>query len=322
MFKKSLIFIGIVNFGLAEVLSAQTTTWPNNHIFQGDVSIGDAINKAGLEVVGETGNSAVPGIKVTGDGGVVFEGTFGTGTIPATGAGTRMMWYSKKAAFRIGTVNGSQWDDANIGVNSIAIGSYSGAVATEASAFGYGSAALGAGSTALGGGLAIGEKSLALGGYEIDYFRPVSEGQYSCSIGAFSLSEGDLSFAVVGGHTVGVTTLAALFGVASGEASVSIGSGCLSAGNYSWSLGYNSTAASAYGFVIGRNNTDSGSLTAWVDSDPLFVIGNGTGNVSDPVNVRNRNAFLVRKNGDVEMSAKVKMPRQGDILMGEFGDSE
>ena len=54
---------------------------------------------------------------------ITATGTFGVGDSPVySGAGTRMMWYPKKAAFRVGDVTGSQWDDANIGDYSVALG--------------------------------------------------------------------------------------------------------------------------------------------------------------------------------------------------------
>ena len=52
----------------------------------------------------------------------MFEGTFDSGLIPKEGAGTRMMWYPKKAAFRAGKVDATQWSDANIGNDSVAMG--------------------------------------------------------------------------------------------------------------------------------------------------------------------------------------------------------
>jgi hypothetical protein len=42
----------------------------------------------------------------------------GAGTIPATGDGSRLMWYGAKAAFRAGYATGGVWDDANIGYGS------------------------------------------------------------------------------------------------------------------------------------------------------------------------------------------------------------
>jgi hypothetical protein len=45
-----------------------------------------------------------------------------SGGIPAEGSGTRMMWYPEKASFRAGYIDGTQWDDANIGYFSFAAG--------------------------------------------------------------------------------------------------------------------------------------------------------------------------------------------------------
>lgn len=51
-----------------------------------------------------------------------YDGLAFTGGIPAEGAGTRMMWYPEKASFRAGYVDGTQWDDANVGYFSFASG--------------------------------------------------------------------------------------------------------------------------------------------------------------------------------------------------------
>jgi len=84
------------------------------------------------------------------DGGLLATGTFGTGSIPTTASGTRMMWYPAKAAFRVGSFNGSSADDANIGAHSVAMG-------TDATAMGQDSIALGPGA------FASGDSSIALG---------------------------------------------------------------------------------------------------------------------------------------------------------------
>src|SRR5688500_8467681 len=54
------------------------------------------------------------------------------GNPPVSGAGSRMLWYPAKAAFRTGLVTGTQWDKINIGqysfssgYNTIAKGDYS-----------------------------------------------------------------------------------------------------------------------------------------------------------------------------------------------------
>ena len=71
-------------------------------------------------------SSGVSLFRVNVDAGTIARGTYdgdvsGTG-VPLEGAGTRMMWYPRKAAFRAGGISGTQWDAANIGAYSVAIG--------------------------------------------------------------------------------------------------------------------------------------------------------------------------------------------------------
>lgn len=56
--------------------------------------------------------------------------------IPIEGAGTRVMWYPGKGAFRAGQVSGTHWDAANIGDHSVAMGNSVRATASSATAFG------------------------------------------------------------------------------------------------------------------------------------------------------------------------------------------
>ncbi len=57
------------------------------------------------------------------DGGILAEGTYGSGSaLAVTGAGTRFIWVPSKAAIRAGTVAGTQWDAANVGNYSVAFG--------------------------------------------------------------------------------------------------------------------------------------------------------------------------------------------------------
>jgi hypothetical protein len=99
--------------------------------------------------------------------GFVAKGTVNGGTIPATGAGTRLMWYPRKAAFRAGHVEGEQWDDAPIGHYSTAMG--------------YSTTAPGIGSTAMGGyTIASGYFSTASG------MATTASGYYSSAMGAFA----------------------------------------------------------------------------------------------------------------------------------------
>ncbi|MCC3156828.1 hypothetical protein LJ737_06250 [Hymenobacter sp. 15J16-1T3B] len=94
-----------------------------------------------------------------------FNGGF-NGGIPAEGSGTRLLWYPDKAAFRAGYINGTQWDDANVGsysnalgYNSRASGDYSFAAGKDVVAANVGTVALGEFCTA------VGANSVALGYY-------------------------------------------------------------------------------------------------------------------------------------------------------------
>ncbi|TKB99053.1 tail fiber domain-containing protein [Pedobacter cryophilus] len=102
------------------------------------------------------------------NGGFLLGGTydgdaFGTGIV-ANGAGTRLMWYPQKAAFRVGGVSGTQWDSANIGDYSFAAGEGCRASAAHATAFGLRCVAAQQSSFAVGeDNTATGAASVAMG---------------------------------------------------------------------------------------------------------------------------------------------------------------
>jgi Collagen triple helix repeat (20 copies)/Head domain of trimeric autotransporter adhesin/Chaperone of endosialidase len=93
---------------------------------------------------GETGPAGADGygfpttgnFVVDSSGAFVAGGHLGIGVIPTTGAGERMMWYPYKAAFRSGGINGTQWDDGNVGFYSIAMGNNVEASGTFSTALG------------------------------------------------------------------------------------------------------------------------------------------------------------------------------------------
>ncbi len=73
-------------------------------------------------------------------------------TVPISGEGTRMMWLPEKSAFRVGTVEGTEWDAANIGQSSFASGFDTKASGFRSTALGGYTVAVGAYSTAMGTG--------------------------------------------------------------------------------------------------------------------------------------------------------------------------
>lgn len=95
-----------------------------------------------------------------------YDGGSYSGGVPAEGSGTRLMWYPEKAAFRAGYINGTQWDDANIGYFSTAGGYNARASGDYATAFGKDVVAAQINSTAMGEFCtATGAASVALGYY-------------------------------------------------------------------------------------------------------------------------------------------------------------
>src|SRR6056297_1126505 len=84
---------------------------------------------------------------------------------PVEGAGTRMMWYPDKAAFRAGRVQGNQWDTDNIGNSSTAMGFNTEALGNFSTAMGKNTIASGNRSTTMGDlTTASGDQSTAMGG--------------------------------------------------------------------------------------------------------------------------------------------------------------
>lgn len=302
-------------------LSAQTTL-SGDHIITGDLNIGTSGAKGNLEITGETGSISNPGIKVTGDGGFLFGGTFGTGQIPASGAGTRFMWYPAKSAFRGGRAVSTEHDDNNIGQFSFAFGGqHAVARGISSTAIGFHVSAHGDYSTALGAhGLASGYNSSALSGGH-------AEGWYSSALSGGSAAEPH-SVALSLGVSSGWGATAMSYGIAASAYTTAmsegnaLGSGSVAArggtaeGVRSIAIGDGAHAKAAYSVAVGRHNLQEGSPeNVWIETDPLFVIGNGTGNPESAPEIRNRNAFAVYKNGDV------RIPKaQGDILMGQFGN--
>ncbi|MEO6131132.1 MAG: tail fiber domain-containing protein, partial [Saprospiraceae bacterium] len=217
---------------------------------------------------GRTGiNTISPQAMLHVDSSVVFTGN---ATIPATqanppisGAGTRMMWYPDKAAFRTGNVSSAQWDKINIGLYSFASG-------WNTTASGGFSIAMGEGATASS------VSSIAIG------LDAIASGPSSVSIGNHTTASGHTSTAL-GGQTT-----------ASALRSTAMGGNSIASGNFSTAMGSYTIAKPYAAVVIGQyNDTTTLSPTNWNSLDPVFVVGNGLNSGS------RGNAMTVLKNGNV-----------------------
>jgi hypothetical protein len=120
-------------------------------------------------------------VTINGTDGLVSTGTLGSGVLVPSGAGIRMVWNPRKAAFRAGRSYGTEWDDSNLGQASIAFGSGPIASGNSSIAFGTGSVASGIGSTVFGNySLANAYSSTAMGN------ATVASGDYSTALGFYN----------------------------------------------------------------------------------------------------------------------------------------
>jgi hypothetical protein len=90
-------------------------------------------------------------VRINGDDGFIVTGAVGSGdAIEVSGAGTRMFFNPKKAAFRSGSATGAEWDDSNVGNYSVAMGESTTASGPYSTAMGQNTTASGTHSIAMG----------------------------------------------------------------------------------------------------------------------------------------------------------------------------
>ncbi|HUM46793.1 MAG TPA: tail fiber domain-containing protein, partial [Chitinophagales bacterium] len=239
-------------------------------------------------------------------GNLLVTGTVGSSpAISVSGSGTRMFFDPNKAAFRAGNVGGSNWDHANIGNYSSALGRNVTASGENSIALGLGATASGQNSVAIGNSLnASGNNSFCTG------FSAFSLGAYSIAMGYGADAEGDHSIAIGNSNTAlgnnsvgignqnGVTNESA---VAIGTSNVVLADNAVAIGytnannaNRSVALGSNLSTHAYEEIVVGANNTDytAISTTSWNSADRIFTVGNGAGATAKS------NALTILKNGN------------------------
>ena len=121
-------------------------------------------------------------------------------------------------------------------------------------------------------------------------------GAFATALGWYNSATANQSFASGANNSVtaGYATALGISNSVTGYNSFAEGNNnTVSAGNAA-AVGDYLTVSSFNDFVVGRYNAGSGNTGAWVASDPLFEIGNGTGS-----GVLASNAMTVLKNGNV-----------------------
>jgi hypothetical protein len=242
--------------------------------FHSNTGYGLIVNQGNVGIGTETPEFK---LSLSGDGGIIAEGTVDSGTdLTIDSPGTRLIWYPKKAAFRAGQDSGGDWSDSKVGINSVAMN--------------YGNVASGWSSTAMGSITnASGDASTAMG---VD---TSASGRASTAMGDDSSAEGDLSTAM-GSNTN-----------ASGWASTAMGSNTTASGSASTAMGRDTTAQAYASTVLGRYNVISEGIDMhnWVDIDPLFVVGNGERVFVDGIlTIVRSNALTLLKNGKLGIGAE------------------
>lgn len=279
------------------------------------------------------------GKTITADAGaVIIDGTDGlvsTGTLLATGAiapsgpGVRMVWNPNKGAFRAGSVNGTQWDDANIGTRSVAFGRGTIASGDFSSAFGHFTLASGMYSTVFGSNstasgnfsTASGTNSTSSGDYSAAFgLSPIASGSGSMAFGAYTDASNIYSTAFGYGSTASgiISTSFGFITTASGRSSTAFGSYSIASGENSFSLGYINSAKSYAETVLGigatdytpSSNGDTQFRTANA-TDRLFVIGNAIdANNNNNVDSSERSdALVILKNGNAGFGSSTPQSR-------------
>jgi hypothetical protein len=236
---------------------------------------------AGRTITADAGAFEVKGID-----GALFTGTLASGAIPAEGTGTRLMWYPRRSALRVGTLvsdNATFWDNDSIGNYSIAMGGDTRAIEDYSTAMGYWSRAGGDYSTAMGNGTtASGQSSTAMGhwtwatGYSStamgdrtkaseDYATAMGQettarGSASTAMGYNTNANGDYSTAM-GQVTEANGTHSTAMGLntrANGTSSTAMGQAAEANGTCSTAMGWQTTASGDYSTSMGRFSTASG----------------------------------------------------------------
>ncbi|MES2224441.1 MAG: tail fiber domain-containing protein [Patescibacteria group bacterium] len=232
---------------------------------------------AGKVGIGTTAPYAA--LDIAGDGSIIAVGQFFGGvTVPDLGSGTRMMWIPNKAAFRAGNVSGTDWDDANVGTESVAFGQGkasgsqsfafgSGAVASQQNAFAFGYSSIATASNAVAIGLdvtASGNTSTAFG------IQTAASASVATAFGQSTAASGSTSTAF-GNSTEASGTTSTAFGngtVASGLEAVAFGNGTVASGFISTAFGQATMAS-------GQNSTAFGLATT-ASQNASTAFGNTT----------------------------------------------
>jgi hypothetical protein len=204
-------------------------------------------------------------LRLNTDASFVVRGSQDVGSLPATGAGVRMMWFPSRFAFRAGKVDSfgaTYWDLANIGYGSAAFGENTRASGANSLAAGFATTATGRESVALGNnGTASAERAFA--------FNGTASAAGAVAIGSGAQATGDDALAM-GPSSIagGLASIVIGPSIANGSFGVAIGLQNSASGNFSLAIGRNARTANRSGSVV------IGDGCATFASDSVFATAN------------------------------------------------
>ena len=230
------------------------------------------------------------------DGGLVAAGTVDVGTIPATGAGVRMMWFPTLYALRAGKVDSfgsTYWDLANVGYGSVGLGENVRASGNNSFAANLATTASGDESVALGNnGTASADRAFAFNG------TASAVGAVAIGSGAQATSDDALA--------LGPSS------IAGGLASVTIGPS-IANGNFGVAIGLQNSASGQFSVAIGKN-----ARTA--NRQGSIVLGDGcAGFSSDSVYPTANTQVVVRGCGGVKIFTNQGLTSGMELAAGGSG---
>jgi hypothetical protein len=240
--------------------------------------------------------SGVERFRVNSDGGMVASGVSGSGSIPASGAGVRLMWYPALYALRAGSVSSfgaNYWDVSNVGAGSAAFGDNTRASGANSFAANLATTASGTESVALGNnGTASGDRSFA--------FNGTASGVGAVAIGSGAQATNDDALAM------GPSS------IAGGLAAITIGPS-IANGNFGVAIGLQNSASGQFSVAIGKN-----ARTA--NRQGSVVLGDGcAGFSSDSVYPTANNQFVARGCGGIKLYTNQGLTSGVEVAAGGSG---
>ncbi len=343
---------GLSSFAFGD---ASRASGPNSFAFgKGSIANGDGSYSFGLNCSATSTSSIAMGNGSLSNANYAFSAGKGatasnTGataignTVTASGASSSALGYSTNASGNYSTATG--YNTTASGTYSTAMGYSSTASAQDATAIGRSCSASGTGS------VAFGMSNVSNNFYAVSIgYSSTASGQVSTAIGrdatasaTNSVAIGYISKATAAGATAigqsaeanGTYSFAGGYqSNGDGYGSVSLGNNTTSTNQYSsaigfWSqskadrsvaIGYNVVSTSYESFVCGAYNIEmTADPDSWVDTDPLFVIGNGYNSRSNAVTVlKNGNFGIGTINPAGKLDVNGSIYQRGSVLHADY----